>query len=77
MSPRSANNFRRAVVLLLLLHCAAAATARTRPHYGGSIRIATDGDPMQKPSGLAWQLTLDGLTQLDKDGALRPALADR
>ena len=62
-------------VLFLLTHLSV--LARTRSHYGGSIRIAVDGDPMQKTSGLAWTLVLDGLTRLDSQGIARPALADR
>ncbi|HMG86651.1 MAG TPA: ABC transporter substrate-binding protein [Terracidiphilus sp.] len=49
--------------------------ARTRPHYGGTLRVETAGDPWQHPDGIARRLVYDGLTQLDSDGALRPALA--
>jgi peptide/nickel transport system substrate-binding protein len=48
--------------------------ARTRPHYGGTLRVETAGDPWQ-PGGIARRLVYDGLTQLASDGALRPALA--
>jgi peptide/nickel transport system substrate-binding protein len=78
VSPHSASRFLRSSALIMLfLIVSIAAFPRTRPHYGGSIRIAVDGDPMQKPSGLAWTLTLDGLTRLDSQGIARPALSDR
>ena len=49
--------------------------ARTRPHYGGTLRVEATGDPWQRPNGIARRLVLDGLTSLDPDGAVRPALA--
>ena len=49
--------------------------ARTRPHYGGTLRVETPGDPWQHPDGIARRLVYDGLTELDPNGALRPALA--
>jgi peptide/nickel transport system substrate-binding protein len=51
------------------------AMARTRPHYGGTIRIEIEGDPWQRPDGPARRLVYDGLTALDADGSARPALA--
>lgn len=51
------------------------AAARTRPHYGGVLRVETAGDPWQRPSGLARRLVFDGLTSLDPDGTVLPALA--
>lgn len=80
MYPHSASRFfslRACALAAFLLLANLSALARTRPHYGGSIRIAVDGDPMQRPSGLAWTLALDGLTRLDNQGIARPALADR
>jgi MarR-like DNA-binding transcriptional regulator SgrR of sgrS sRNA len=59
----------------LFLAGALAATARTRPHYGGTLRVEIAGDPWQQPGGIARRLVYDGLTRLDPDGALRPALA--
>jgi MarR-like DNA-binding transcriptional regulator SgrR of sgrS sRNA len=58
---------------------AAAAQARTRPHYGGTIRVSVDSDPLQSPRGFALRLVLDGLTQPGSDGepAVQPALALR
>jgi peptide/nickel transport system substrate-binding protein len=49
--------------------------ARTRPHYGGTLRVEIEGDPWQQPNGLARRLTLDGLTRMDADGAAHPSLA--
>jgi peptide/nickel transport system substrate-binding protein len=49
--------------------------ARTRPHYGGTIRAETEGDPWQKPDGIARRLVLDGLVEQSPSGELHPALA--
>jgi len=49
--------------------------ARTRPHYGGTLRIETAGDPWQRPDGLARPLVFNGLTEMGSDGNLRPGLA--
>jgi peptide/nickel transport system substrate-binding protein len=51
------------------------ATARTRPHYGGTLRVEIEGDPWQRPDGLARRLVYDGLTVADANGAVEPALA--
>jgi peptide/nickel transport system substrate-binding protein len=60
---------------LALAALATTAAARTRPHYGGVLHVETAGDPWQRPSGLARRLVFDGLTSLDPDGTVRPALA--
>ena len=65
---------RRFAISILLATTALTAIARTRPHYGGTLRVETAGDPWQ-PGGIARRLVYDGLTQLAPDGALRPALA--
>jgi len=49
--------------------------ARTRPHYGGTLHVEIEGDPWQRPDGLPRRLVFDGLTAIDANGALRPALA--
>jgi len=67
----------RLVVTLMLATITATASARTRPHYGGTVRIEVEGDPLQKPDGIAWRLMLDGLTRMDSRGATRPSLAVR
>jgi len=54
---------------------ALAAAARTRPHYGGTLRVEIEGDPWQRPGGLARRMVLDGLTAMAADGTARPALA--
>jgi peptide/nickel transport system substrate-binding protein len=69
---------RRHFVISALVVCAALpACARTRPHYGGTLRIETQGDPWQTPDGIARRLVLDTLTTVDDGGGARPALAVR
>jgi ABC-type transport system substrate-binding protein len=53
----------------------APAPARTRPHYGGTLHVEIEGEPWQKPDGLARRLVFDGLVQIDASGAPQPALA--
>ena len=66
---------RRFAISLLLAAIVLAAEARTRPHYGGTLRVEIADDPWEQPDGLARQLVFDGLTQVDTSGAVRPALA--
>jgi peptide/nickel transport system substrate-binding protein len=66
---------RRFAISALLAALAVSAMARTRPHYGGTLRVEIEGDPWQRPDGPVRRLVYDGLTQLDASGALRPALA--
>ena len=55
--------------------CAAlTASARTRPHYGGTLRVEIRGDAWA-PNGLARRLVMNPLTELGHDGAAQPALA--
>jgi peptide/nickel transport system substrate-binding protein len=54
---------------------ALSAAARTRPHYGGTLRVEIEGDPWQRPGGLARSMVLDGLTVMSAGGNARPALA--
>ena len=51
------------------------AGARTRPHYGGRLRIEIEGDPWQQPNGIARRLVYDALTRMDSGGFVAPALA--
>jgi MarR-like DNA-binding transcriptional regulator SgrR of sgrS sRNA len=66
---------RRFAISLLCLALALPASARTRPHYGGTLHVEIEGDPWQKPGGIARRLVLDGLTVFDANGAVKPALA--
>jgi peptide/nickel transport system substrate-binding protein len=66
---------------VLALHAA----ARTRPHYGGTLRAEIEGDAWQQnvtQSGglggpMARRLIFDGLARVDADGTVRPGLAVR
>ena len=62
-------------LVLLLVLVGVRAWGRTRPHYGGSLRVEISGDPWHGPDGLARRLVLDGLTALDANGLVSPALA--
>lgn len=57
--------------MLMALALPTTARARTRPHYGGALRVETAGDPMV----FARRLIYDGLTRIDADGSVQPALA--
>ena len=65
---------RQVAISGVLLCVALAASARTRPHYGGTLRIEVHEDAWA-PDGLARRLVLDGLTGLSDTGAATPALA--
>jgi len=67
--------FRRFAISFLLVLVCICARARTRPHYGGTLRVEIEGDPWNGADGLTRRLVLDGLTALDAQGNLRPALA--
>ena len=66
---------RQVAISCLLATLALPAAARTRPHYGGTLRIEIEGDPWQRPGGLARRLMLDGLTRMEADGVAHAALA--
>ena len=66
---------RRLAISIALIAFLSPVVARTRPHYGGTLRMEMEGDPWQRPDGLARQLVLDGLTTVDTDGEVEPALA--
>jgi MarR-like DNA-binding transcriptional regulator SgrR of sgrS sRNA len=51
------------------------AAARTRPHYGGTLRVEIEGEPWQRSIGVARRLVFDGLTAMSADGIPQPALA--
>ena len=71
--------------LCLMAVFALHAVARTRPHYGGTLRVEIEGDAWTQNvtqngglgSPLARRLIFDGLTSVDADGSVRPALAVR
>ncbi len=66
---------RRFAISCALIALALPAAARTRPHYGGTLRVEAEGDPWQRPGGLARRLVFDGLTTFDARGAVQPGLA--
>jgi peptide/nickel transport system substrate-binding protein len=66
---------RRFAISLLLAAVALRAPARTRPHYGGTMRVEVAGDGIHSSGGSVLRLILDGLTQLGTDGTPQPDLA--
>lgn len=67
---------RRSAISALLACLTLSAVARTRPHYGGTLRMETQGDAWQMPDGIARRLVLDTLTTVSDSGA-QPSLAVR
>ncbi|HEU5401182.1 MAG TPA: ABC transporter substrate-binding protein [Terriglobales bacterium] len=51
-----------------------ATNARTRPRYGGTLRIESSGN-LWDPNGAAWKLTTETLTHVDESGAVQAWLA--
>lgn len=68
---------RRFAISCLMAVLAVAAAARTRPHYGGTLRVEIEGDAWGPHSELARRLVFDGLTRIDAAGVTQPALAVR
>ena len=68
---------RQVAISCLIAVLALPAAARTRPHYGGTLHVEVDGDPMPQHGGIARRLIFDGLTRLGSDGTPVPALAIR
>jgi peptide/nickel transport system substrate-binding protein len=66
---------RRCAISFFLVLIGIGAWGRTRPHYGGTLRVEIEEDPWNGADGLARRLVLDGLTALGMDGNVRPALA--
>jgi peptide/nickel transport system substrate-binding protein len=62
-------------ILLLLAACTLPVYARSRPHYGGTLRVEISGDAWRGADAIARRLVFDGLTELDASGAVQPALA--
>ena len=67
--------FPRVAISCLFTALLLPAAARTRPRYGGAIRVEVAGDPLAGPGGLARRLIFDGLTAFGPDGSVQPALA--
>ncbi len=66
---------RHSAISFFLVWAGICAWGRTRPHYGGTLRVEIAGDPWQRPGGMARRLVLDGLTRVDANESARPALA--
>ena len=60
-----------------LLLASVCASARTRPHYGGTLRVEVQGDPWQGRDGIGRRMVFDSLTRVDSSGTVLPALAMR
>jgi len=67
--------FRRCAISFFLVLVTVLGHARTRQHYGGTLRVEIEGDPWQQPNGIARRLVYDGLTRFDTNGKPVPALA--
>lgn len=65
------------VVVSLVLTLAVTAAARTRPRYGGTLRVESQSDALNSPDAPARRLLFDTLTQTDASGELLPGLATR
>jgi len=66
---------RRFATSVLLVLIGVHAWARTRPRYGGTLRVEVAGDGMHSSGGFVMRLVLEGLTQIGVDGSPLPALA--
>lgn len=66
---------RRFAISFLLVLAGVCAWGRTRPHYGGTLRVEVAGDGIHSSGGFVLRLVLDGLTQPGADGTPQPALA--
>jgi peptide/nickel transport system substrate-binding protein len=60
-----------------LLLASVCVSARTRPHYGGTLHVDTQGDPWQGRDSIGRRMVFDSLTRVDSSGAVQPALAVR
>jgi peptide/nickel transport system substrate-binding protein len=67
----------RGAAFAWLLASACAATAHTRPHYGGTLHVETQADAWQAADSIGRRLVFDSLTRVDDSGAVQPALAVR
>jgi MarR-like DNA-binding transcriptional regulator SgrR of sgrS sRNA len=62
-------------VISLVAALLAPAVARTRPRYGGTLRIETRSDPLKAPDGIARKLLFDNLVEVTSDWHTVPKLA--
>lgn len=62
------------LVISSLVGITLVANARTRPRYGGTLRVETSGN-LWDPNGVARALTTETLTHVDELGAVQPWLA--
>jgi ABC-type transport system substrate-binding protein len=63
---------RRSAISFFLVFVGIAGWARTRPHYGGTLRVEVAGDGIESP---VLHLVFEGLTRTKPDDTLQPALA--
>ena len=68
---------RRFAISCLVAALALPVVARTRPHYGGTLRVEIESDAWSPHSELARSLVFDGLTRMGADGTAHPSLAVR
>ena len=66
---------RRSAISFLLVLVGISGWARTRPHYGGTLRVEIAGDGVTSPDVTVLRLVFEGLTRTGEDGQLEPALA--
>jgi peptide/nickel transport system substrate-binding protein len=66
--------FQWLVVSSLLVAATIVASARTRPRYGGALRVEVSGS-LWDPVGIARSLTTETLTKVDRQGRVQPWLA--
>lgn len=66
---------RRSAISLLLVLVGLSGWARTRPHYGGTLRVEVAGDGVTSPDATFLHLVLDGLTRAAAYSSLQTALA--
>lgn len=65
------------VILSVLFASALTAKGRTRPHYGGTLRVESRTDALNAPDAPSRKLLFDTLTQTNAAGKVVPGLAVR
>jgi peptide/nickel transport system substrate-binding protein len=61
----------------LMVAAVCTAHAHTRPRYGGTLHVETQGDPWQGADSMGRRLVFDSLVRTDGSGVVFPALAVR